>query len=323
MSARTALVLGGTGFVGRHVCAALAGDGYRTLAVGRRPAGAAAPPPDTGYRVLAGSTPAALGALFDTERPDLVVNAAGTVWQPDPERMARDNAGLVTSLVTAAAARPAPPRLVQLGSVHEYGPTPDGEPIAEDRPERPETPYGRTKLQGTRTVLAARGVPAVVLRVSNVLGPGAPTGSLPGLVAARLAQARRDGTEAVLELSPLIARRDFVDARDVGAAVLCAAGADGAVGRIVNIGSGAATGVRELVAELVRISGVPARVVERGEQEGTRSRSMDWQQLDVALAARLLGWHPRRSVTASLADLWHSVVFGPHSTVSQGPGSTL
>ncbi|MFJ9445117.1 NAD-dependent epimerase/dehydratase family protein [Kitasatospora sp. NPDC101235] len=322
MSAPIALVLGGTGFVGRHVCSALAGDGYRTLAVGRRPTEAATPP-DTGYRVLTEPTAAALGALLDTEQPDLVVNAAGTVWQPDPDRMVRNNTELVTALVTAAAARPAPPRLVQLGSVHEYGPTPTGKPIAEDHPEAPETPYGRTKLQGTRAVLAARDVPAVVLRISNVLGPGAPVGSLPGLVAAGLAQARLGGEEAILELSPLIARRDFVDARDVGAAVLCAAGAAEAVGRVVNIGSGESTGVRELVAELVRISGVPARVVERGEQEETRSRSMNWQQLDVSLAARLLGWRPRTTVTASLTGLWKSVAFGPHSMVSQGPGSTL
>src|SRR4029450_7179191 len=118
-----------------------------------------------------------------------------------------------------------PARLIQLGSVHEYGVQPDGVAFAETPAPNPHPPYGVTKPRGTEAVLAAP-VESVVLRVTNVLGAGAPAVSLPGRVAAELARAALAGDKAELKLSPLRAHRDFVDARDVADAVLRAVGAD-------------------------------------------------------------------------------------------------
>jgi nucleoside-diphosphate-sugar epimerase len=173
----------------------------------------------------------------------------------------------------------------------------------------PTTPYGRTKLRGTELVLdaaAAGRVPGVVLRVTNVLGAGAPAVSLAGRVAAQLAHAARAGTPAVLSLSPLHAERDFVDARDVAEAVLRAARAP-VVGRLVNVGSGQPVPVRTVVERLIAVSGVPATVHETGSQESSRSLHLDWQEADIRLAKELLDWQPRHPLDDSLRALWESV----------------
>nr|WP_322975329.1 NAD-dependent epimerase/dehydratase family protein [Actinacidiphila bryophytorum] len=64
-------------------------------------------------------------------------------------------------------------RLVQLGSAAEYGPGVPGTALAESAAARPAGVYGATKLAGTLAV-AGSGLDAVVLRVFNPVGAGAP-----------------------------------------------------------------------------------------------------------------------------------------------------
>ncbi|CAM5582724.1 hypothetical protein STANM309S_03402 [Streptomyces tanashiensis] len=103
------------------------------------------------------------------------------------------------------------PRLVHLGTVLEYGPLPpDGTPRPDPAPE-PTTPYGRAKLAASRAVLeaaASGAVRALVLRVSNVSGVGAPDVSLLGRVAERLVTGSAGGGTVTVELAPLRADRD-------------------------------------------------------------------------------------------------------------------
>lgn len=87
--------------------------------------------------------------------------------------MQQANHALVDTVLAAMAAASWRPRLVHVGSVHEYAPQPPGTSLDERTPTRPTTLYGRTKLQGTEAVLeasAAGQVEAVVLRVSNAIG---------------------------------------------------------------------------------------------------------------------------------------------------------
>jgi nucleoside-diphosphate-sugar epimerase len=142
----------------------------------------------------------------------------------------------------------------------------------------------------------AHRVDAVVLRVANMSGPGAHGDSLPGMVANRLASGA-----AQLPLTPLTSWRDYVDVRDVAGAVLAAATAADVSGRVVNIGSGTAIPVRDLVHRLITLSGVPARIVELTDR--TAREPMPWQQLDVSRARQLLGWQPTRDLDDSLADM--------------------
>ncbi|URN01207.1 NAD(P)-dependent oxidoreductase [Actinomadura madurae] len=291
-------MLGASGYLGRHICAAFDAAGAEVIRVARRDGAAGAVRLD-----LAAAGSAELARLCTASGARVVVNAAGAVWQGDEGQMTELNARMVERLAGAAASLPRRPRLIQLGSAYEYGPAGPDDLIGEDWPPAPATAYGRTKLAGTRAVLRAvreQGLDGLVLRVSVACGPGAPAGSLSGTVAAHLA-AGRD----VVRLAPLRAHRDLVDVRDIADAVVSAArvpapalaGAEA----VVNIGRGESVPVRELVDLMIEWCGRPVRVQE-GPARENRSDAL-WQRLDISRARRLLGWAPRRTLTDSVRDL--------------------
>lgn len=300
----TALVLGGSGFVGHHMCAAFAAAGYEVVTVSRRPV-----PPRPAVRGrqldLLAAPDEELSALVHTTGPSVVVNATGAVWGVTGPQMSEVNVALVRRLVTALGTAPSRPRLIQLGSVHEYGPMPRGRTITESTPPRPSGDYGETKLRGSLEVLAAtRGgrLDGVVLRIANAVGPGIPHSSLLGRVAQQLGEAADRGTPARLRLAPLRAERDFVDVRDIADAAVAAARRP-VTGQVLNLGRGRAVRVRGLVDALIAASGIEATVVEESGEEA-RSAGVEWQRVDIAAARTALGWAPRRPMADSLRALW-------------------
>ncbi|MCE7082465.1 NAD(P)-dependent oxidoreductase [Streptomyces sp. ST2-7A] len=293
----SAVVLGATGFLGRHICSRLTAVGFRVHRISRN----------------AGASAAGLvnEAVVEAE-PDVVVNAAGCVWSGTDKEMEAANTRLVTELLPRLAELPHRTRLVQLGTVHEYGPVGPGMALTEQHPTHPDTVYGRTKLRAAQHVLRATGeelVEGVVLRVSNALGPGMPRGSLVGGIARRLgehAAARDAASELVLRLSSVRAYRDFVDVRDVAGAATAAAVAPGEVvrGRIINVGSGRTVLVRQLVDRLIELSHVPCRVEAVDAVGGGAAQTRAaWQQMDISRSRELLGWQPAVGADASLRDL--------------------
>jgi NDP-hexose 4-ketoreductase len=141
----------------------------------------------------------------------------------------------------------------------------------------------------------------VVLRVFNPVGPGAPESILPGRLVGELRRAASGGD---VVLGALDAVRDFVDARDVADAVIASALAPALPAAVINIGSGTGVPVRTLVRELVAISGYDGPVTEQAAPDRSGSGRASWQQADIGRARRDLDWQPRRSLAASVADLW-------------------
>ncbi|MGW7611910.1 NAD-dependent epimerase/dehydratase family protein [Streptomyces sp. NPDC054766] len=334
MTGLSVVVLGGTGFLGRRIGAACAADGARVHLVSRSAPTVPAPAVGPGVSAvgldLVTASPQEIAELLAAAGADVVVNAAGRAWQADEAQMAAGNAELVERVVTALAALPGPPvRLVQLGTVHEYGAGAPDAATGEEHEPAPVTPYGRTKLQGTRAVLRAReqGVDGVVLRLANVIGAGVPQGSLFGRVAAHLGAAARADARgekaAELRLPALRAARDLVDAGDVVAAVLAAATAPGAdvAGQVINVGRGTAVPMRALVDRMIELSGLELVVAEAAEAPGSRT-DVAWQCLDVSRARRLLGWRPLRSLDDSLRELLASVLPPEHPRPGKPLGIT-
>ncbi|MFE3497608.1 NAD-dependent epimerase/dehydratase family protein [Streptomyces sp. NPDC059175] len=293
-------VLGATGCVGRHLCAAFAAEGNEVVAIARRYA-----PQVAAHRFLpldvAGSTSDELARVLAREGVDVVVNAT-LGWG---EELHYTNVQLVERLLGALERLPAPPRLVHLGTIHEYGPTPFGTSLREDTEPVPEHPYAKAKLIASRMVLDAvrdGGLDAVVMRVANTLGPHPALESFFGSLAVRL---RGADAATGIELTIANARRDYVDVRDAVDAVVRAASITRA-DPLVNIGSGRARGVRELVDELVAAAGLPPETVreQRGE---VHSRGADWIQVDIARAGHLLGWRPRFTLRESMRAMWETV----------------
>ncbi|GAA2915013.1 hypothetical protein GCM10010517_81300 [Streptosporangium fragile] len=301
-------MLGGTGWVGRHVCAALAERGHDPLVVARNHV-----PHVSGYDFrpldLVAAGAGTIAEMLRAEDVGIVINAtdgANTTdgWDRTEAELRRVNVDSVHRLLAAMAELPWRSRIVHIGTIHEYGPVGAGIPIGESVTPRPVNAYARTKFAGSAAALeAARDgvVDGLVLRLANVCGPYPSPASFPG----KLLQMFRDaagGAEVVLSIAD--ARRDFVDVRDVADAVLRAVRAP-VTGRAVNIGSGTVVDIRDLVAQLAEVAGLPPGAIK--ETGGpVPSLGGDWIQADIRLAERLLGWRPRTGLAESLRAMWEA-----------------
>lgn len=295
-------VLGATGSIGTHVVSAFESTGYRVLACARK-----CPPVVPGREYidldLSATSSAEIAEILTTAGARLVVNATGG-WLASMEQNQHAHVELVQRLLYAAALMPTPPRFVQIGSIHEYGPVPHGTAIDESYEPAPRTPYGLSKLAGSNAVLQATRaghVEGVVLRVVNVFGPGVAAGSFLGSVVRRL-RALPAGDRLPLKVGR--AQRDFVDVRDLADAVVRAAESSLA-GRTFNIGRGEALDLHRILALLLVEAGQDPDVLEL-TSESVSSNGGDWTQVDGRLANRLLGWAPKISVRQSLRDMWEA-----------------
>ncbi|WP_067462237.1 NAD-dependent epimerase/dehydratase family protein [Actinomadura macra] len=293
------LLIGATGFVGRHVQARAAAAEVEVVAAAR------SPEPGGRWLDLAAGSAAVAETIADIA-PDAVINCAG-VTSGTPAELVRGNVVAVANLVTALTATSIPARLVHVGSAAEYGEVEYGTPVSESAQPRPYGLYGVTKLAGTELVrsVAETSLDAVVLRVFNPIGPGSPGSTLAGRLVHEL---RRTGTDEDVRVGPLTASRDLVDVRDVADAVLTAALAPARLPAVLNVGSGRATRLRDLTALLLRVTGSRRQVLEAAAPGSERSSGVAWQQADIGAIGRVLGWKPATDLTTSLRDLWAETV---------------
>lgn len=247
---------------------------------------------------------AALERVVRDAAPDVVVHLAGLSHVGESwTRMSdyfRVNVLGTDNLLVAAAGR----RVVVASSAEVYGLVPDAEqPIAEDRPVDPRTPYALTKAAAERLALV-RG--AVVARSFNLVGPGQSSKFALPTFAAQLAGFRRGAhgeREPVLRVGNLSARRDFVHVDD-GAEAFRLLAEKGKPGGIYNIANGQAFSIAEALERLTAVSGVDARI----EPDPERMRPVDLPLLlGDARPLRALGWEPRRTLDDAIKDLWAAV----------------
>jgi nucleoside-diphosphate-sugar epimerase len=182
------LVTGASGFIGSALCAELQRDGNDVAALVRRPG---SQPPGT--RPLTGDLADApnLIAMLARERPDCVVHLAAEIAsQRSAEKLhevnVRGTQRLLDACLALAGTDPSSgPRIVfsstvVTGDAH-------GAILREDMPLPVQTPYGRSKQEGERLILAS-GLGAAIIRPSHVYGPG---GWYAGELVARLRQPGR------------------------------------------------------------------------------------------------------------------------------------
>lgn len=164
-----ALVTGASGFIGRALCARLQRSGVRVRALMRRPA---AGPWDESVLTRLGDdalTPDVVSGV------DWVLHLAGKAHalSDSPEgddEYRRANVQSTLDLLDASLAAGVGTFVYfsSVKAISEGGP----EELDETSPPRPTTPYGCTKLEAERAVIAAEGIAhRVVLRPSLVYGP--------------------------------------------------------------------------------------------------------------------------------------------------------
>jgi len=162
----TVAVTGATGFIGRHLVAELIARGIEVRAIVRPestqplPAGAAI--------VRAPLQLEALRGAFDGV--GAVVHLAGVINALD--EAAYSAANVEGSRAVAVAAAGVGARLVHISSLAAAGPAPASAPRSESDTPNPQTPYGRSKLDGERVVTATPELRWTILRPGVVYGPG-------------------------------------------------------------------------------------------------------------------------------------------------------
>jgi nucleoside-diphosphate-sugar epimerase len=123
-----------------------------------------------------------------------------------------------------------------------------------------------------------------------------------GRAAGLIRQAQADGGREIT-LAALGAYRDFVDVRDVAAAVAAAVLAPALPARVFNIASGRAVPAREAVRLLAEAAGYTGEVHERG-QGPARSSAVTWMRGDISQARRVLGWTPAHDLADAVKEVW-------------------
>lgn len=166
-------------------------------------------------------------------------------------------------------------------------------PVPTDESSRlhPSSVYGITKLTQEQLVLTAAptfGAAGVALRYQNVYGPGQSLRNPYTGILSIFSTLIRDGAEINI-FEDGLESRDFVFIDDVVEATVAAMTSDAANGLAINVGSGVATTVLEVVAELERAFGIPARTVVSGNY---RLGDIRHNVADLELARRVLGFSP-------------------------------
>lgn len=248
---------------------------------------------------------AGLAKVVDRCAPDAVVHLAGLShvgesWQRPADYYRVNFLGTRNVLRAAAGAR-----VIVASSAEAYGLVPEGEqPIGEDRPLDPRSPYGLTKACAEALALDCG---AIVMRAFNVIGTGQSRKFAMPSFAAQLAAIGRGEREPVLRVGDLSPRRDFLHVADAAAAyrVLIERGEPGGV---YNLASGEAHSIGEMLDRLRSISGVDAEV----RPEASRMRPVDIPLLQGdggRLAA--LGWSPGRGLDRALDEIWRAAREAP------------
>lgn len=235
--AGTAVVTGAAGFVGRALCGALTDDGWQVRALLRRPT---AGPWSTCAVAELGTQPVPAALLAGA---DVVFHLAGKahsveeVGEGDAAYTRSNVAG--TAAVLAAAEHAGVPRVVYLSSVKAAGSAAHGA-TDESVTAPPDTPYGRSKAEAERLVLAAGpgGQHVCVLRPALVYGPG-----VKGNLLRMLAAVDRGRFPPVPEFGN---RRSMVHVRDLVDAARLVAATPAAGGRTYVVTDGRPCSTREI-----------------------------------------------------------------------------
>lgn len=247
----------------------------------------------------------AMVRIFAKEQPALIVHMAaqafnGSSWEIEQYTQQANITGTRNVLYAARTTCPQAKVLLACSSA-EYGDVlPADCPLIEDRPLRPMTPYGVTKA--TTEMLGYQyfknyGQQVYLPRLFIQLGTGHPPATAIQNFARQVALIAKGRSEPVIQVGRLDTARDFIDVRD-GVDGMMRLLESGAPGRPVNICTGEAVTIRQVLEILIELGGVKTEVRE----EPSLLRPSD-EPLLLGDNSRLraLGWTRRYTIRETLA----------------------
>ena len=316
---RTVLVTGGAGYIGSHTCKALAGAGYVPVAYDSLVYG-------HDWAVRWG--PLERGDIADRSRLDAVIvrhNPAAVIHFAafayvgesvnNPGKYYRNNVAGTLTLLEAMRDHGVG-CIVFSSSCATYG-IPDRVPINEDTPQRPINSYGASKLMVERMLAdfaTAHSLRWTALRYFNAAGsdPDCQIGEAhdPETHLIPLALDAASGRCSTLTVfgkdyptADGTCVRDYIHVSDLAEAHVLALEAldKGGLSGPYNLGNGQGFSVREVIAAVERVTGLPCPHTFGHRRAGDPAVLIS----DAARARDELGWRPRRAeLDTIIADAW-------------------
>src|SRR5581483_8969095 len=284
------MVTGGAGFIGSHVTDAYLAAGHEVLVLDSLWEHGGGKRQNVAPRALfmhMDIRDEAITRIFQEFKPDVVshhaAQASVAIGSRDPIYDAQVNVvGLLNILENSV--RNGVRKVIYASSGAIFG-TPERLPMNESTPQRPESPYGITKMVGEhylRFFQHERGLDFTSLRYGNVYGPRQDPNGEAGVIAIFIGKFL--ASESVRIDSDGEQTRDYVFVRDVAAANLAALERGG--GGMFCIGTNKRTSVNQISKELCKVSGFEAPIVHAPKRQGDARDA----QFDCSLAKKELGW---------------------------------
>lgn len=315
------LVTGGAGYIGSHTCKALAAEGLTPVTfdnLSRGHADLVQWGPLVKGDIL---DPVALDEVFTRHRPEGVIHFAALAYVGEsfPEAVSYykvNVAGMINLL--DAMVRHGIGKIIFSSSCATYG-IPDSVPIPETAPQRPISPYGRSKLiceQALKDVAAAEDMRFGILRYFNASGADS-SGKLmerhdPETHLIPLTIDAASGKGLPLQIfgndyptPDRTCERDYIHVTDLAAAHVAALrhlnkGGDSFE---ANLGSGRAYSILQVISTVEKIVGRPVPIVWGPRRPGDPPALFS----DPAFVQRVLGFRPQHSELENIVETaWRS-----------------
>lgn len=298
---KTMVVTGSNGFVGGHLLKALGARFPSATIVGTSLTDG------SGLMRLDVTDAEAVRALVGRLRPDACIHLAALASVNQSFQAPREvwDVNVCGTLNVAEALLDLTPhcRLVHASSGEIYGLSfRDDQPVDEDTLLLPANPYAVTKAAADLALgeMALRGLRVIRLRLFNHTGPGQTERYVVPRFAAQVARIAEGVQEPVIYTGSLDRWRDFLDVRDVVDAYVAAVRSP-TDGLCVNVCSGVARCVGDILGTLIEMAQIKAEVIE----QVSKARRTDIRTAvgSPVRAATLLGWRPQTVWSETLRDL--------------------
>ncbi len=302
----TSVLTGAAGFVGSHLAEKLIGDGHDVTGIDRfsdfysrerKLANLSKLHGEKRFRLVEGDL-SSLDISKYVKSADFVFHLAAqpgvrTSWGESFPIYLRDNI-LATQRLLEASAGARLRRFVFASSSSVYG---DAEkyPTGESAPNRPNSPYGVTKLAAEnlcRLYHRNFGVPVVILRYFTVYGPR----QRPDMAIHKFIDSFLTGKKITL-YGDGRQSRDFTYVSDIVDGTASAAKA-AVAGETLNLGGGRPTSILRLISKLEEITGLRRKIEHLPFQKGDVVRT----SADLRKARAKLRYRPRVSLDEGLAN---------------------
>ena len=196
-------------------------------------------------------------------------------------------------------------RVIPACSSAAYGAALTDEPVNEESPLKPMTPYGVTKaameMMGRQFFLNYH-LEVILPRLFIHVGPNHPPLTAIQNFGRQLAAIKLGQQEAVIHVGNLSTSRDFIDVRD-GVRALALLAEKGVPGEVYNICVGYAWKIEDMLKLLLKISGLSVKV----EQDPALLRPSDEKTLlGDNRKLKALGWAPEIPFETTLRDIYNN-----------------